>query len=224
MVFQLALTRAVTVIANEAIFGASCPLSETRSYGYIVVTSVQSTCTGIAVSGIVFYETRLRQHMKEHQSFMKFISFKGIVIVQALQEWIFSILAETKVFFPTPPHYYISYNDFSKGLPNLLLLWELTIVAVLFLWSFSFSRYHQQVRDGSPRVANPLRALASVFSRRDIGNGIVYMFKCFGAMRSDQPKNGTFATFGEKHESTPSENHESDVPKTVSGSEGERQA
>lgn len=103
MVFQIALTRVGTVVAAEAIFGSTCPLSIHRRHGYIAITTVQGISTGIAVWGVLIFEHRMRQHLKGHRSFLKLLSFKGVVLLQAVQEAVFSVLAEKSVFFPVPP-------------------------------------------------------------------------------------------------------------------------
>ena len=193
MVFQIALTRVATVVADEALFGDSCPLSKARTYGSIAITVIQSTSTGVAVSGVILFENRMREHLDVHKSFFKLLSFKGVVGLQAIQEILFSILAEKRVFFPTSP-FYISYNDFAKGLPSLILIWELTIVAVMFLRSFEFRKYKEEVRGGAPVAAGPGGALLTTFSPRDIGKGLVYGFTSIPSADTEQ------SNYGGKHE------------------------
>lgn len=120
MVFQIAIARIVTVVANEVLFAKSCPLSVYRKYGSVAILTIQSVSTSIAVFGNILFEARLRQQLGEHGTLFKLISFKGVVGFQAIQDVLFSVLAEKRLFYPTSP-YHISYNDFSKGIRTCYL-------------------------------------------------------------------------------------------------------
>lgn len=97
----------------------------------------------------------------------KLLSFKAIIGLQATQEIIFAALTATKTFFPAPP-FYISYYDFSKGLPYIIFLFEMMIVAIMFLWSFSFDKYRAEFRSGIPKKQNAAIAVLSLFWPVDI--------------------------------------------------------
>lgn len=117
----------------------------------------------------------MRRHLKAHRALFKLISFKGIIILQVIQNILFVGLAEARVFFPKPP-YHVSYNDFVVGLPNLLFMIEITIMSILFLWSFEFKRYRQQIKNGAPVAAGPMKAFFSTFYPDDIMRGLIYAF------------------------------------------------
>ena len=92
-----------------------------------------------------------------------------------VQNILFVGLAEAKVFFPKPP-YHVSYNDFTVGVPNLLFLIELGIMSIMFLWSFEFKRYRQEIRNGTPKAAGPVKAFFSTFYPDDVFRGLIYAF------------------------------------------------
>lgn len=93
--------------------------------------------------------------------------------LESTQQIVFTVLAQKKVFFPVNP-YHVSYNDFSKGLPNLILIWELTVVAVFFLWSFSFEEYIEAARLGTPVQASARRTLLQSCNTLDVFDGCAY--------------------------------------------------
>ena len=109
------------------------------------VAQTVSTC--VAVYAVITFERRMNERLKEHKSFFKLVSFKGVVILQSAQAFIFPALAKAQVFFPTPP-YHISYHDFAVGIPTFLVIWEMLAVAVMFLWSFYFESYQLAARQG----------------------------------------------------------------------------
>lgn len=98
-----------------------------------------------------------------------------MVGLSAAQQILFSVLAQYKVFFPTPP-YHVSYNDFSKRLPQFIFIWELTVVSVFFLFSFEFEPYLRAARSGSPVHASAGRALLQSYNNADIFYGLAYAF------------------------------------------------
>lgn len=101
------------------------------------------------------------------------LRFKGVVGLSATQQILFSVLGQYEVFFPKEP-FHVSYNDFTKGLPNFVFIWELTVVAIFFLSSFEFNPYMQAVRDGAPVHASAGRALLQSFNVADIWQGLAY--------------------------------------------------
>lgn len=199
-VFQIALTRVATFVASEVLFTRTCPLSKVRKYGQIVIEVIQGTSTFWAVTAVIWYEGRMREHVTQHRSLLKLVSFKGVVGMEATQDILFSVLAEKKVFFPVEP-FHVSYNDFAKGVPTLLLILELTIVAIMFLWSFEFSRYRSEILNGAPIAAGPGKALLSLFGWGDIGRGVAYMFTAPSKDEVRQSNEGAYGKYGGREES-----------------------
>ena len=121
--------------------------------------------------------------MQQHNSLFKLLSFKGIILLQAMQSILFSALAEAKVFYPSPP-FRVSYNDFAKGLPELIFIWELTAVAIMFIRSFGFKRYQKNVGTGSGTFMIALAALVQIFNPVDVIHGFVQPLK--GAEKTER--------------------------------------
>lgn len=120
----------------------------------------------------------MRFQLQHHSAMLKLVSFKAIVGLEAVQDILFSALGETGVYFPKPP-YRLSWVDFSRGIPEFLLLCEMAIVAVAFLWSFTFEPYREAVVRGENIKSSSWKALFSAFDLSDIWNSVVYMFTCF---------------------------------------------
>lgn len=135
--------------------------------------------TGVAVYGVIVFERRLHTELLEHHSLLKLISFKGVVALEATQGILFSVLANTGVYFPKPP-YYVSWADFDVGIPEFVLVWEITIVAVIFLWGYPSVPYSDIVQAGNAPVVPTWKGFLSAFYAHDIGDGVKYMFTAFG--------------------------------------------
>lgn len=175
MVFQITFTRIATILAQQLLYGLTCPLSVTRFHGTTAIQVIQSFSTSIAVTGVIMFEDRMRPQLQAHGAIFKLVSFKGVVILEAFQSFIFPVLAETGVFTPSPP-YYVAWDDFDRGFPQFILVWEMIIVAIVFLRSFSFLPYLLEVRQGVPVSATAGSALLYSFNPIDIIRGVRYSF------------------------------------------------
>lgn len=113
-----------------------------------------------------------------HRPFLKLLSFKLIVGLEAFQGILFSVLADTGIYFPKSP-YHVSWFDFTIGLPQFVLVFELTIVSIVFMWSFSFEEYRRLTIKGEPILAPTWKAFLQTFDLRDISQGTKYMFTSF---------------------------------------------
>jgi len=185
MVFQLFFTRIGTVLAAEFLYGFTCPLSTVRAHGQTVITTIQSFSTGFAVWGCILLDARFRPIMHEHLAQLKLISFKFVVLLQAVQEVIFPTLAEHRIFKPSPP-WLISWNDFAVGLPQFLLVWEMVLVAITFIWAFHFNRYRTlMLRDHEDIVSGPGKAFLDILDLTDIWQTVAYAF--FGIRSTAYP-------------------------------------
>ncbi|KAK4978561.1 hypothetical protein LTR42_001061 [Elasticomyces elasticus] len=175
MVFQITIARIATVVANEILFSRTCPLALSRDHGFIAITTVQGLSTYIAIAACIIFEHRMHPELARHKGTFKLISFKAVAGLESTQQILFTVLAQKRVFYPTDP-FHVSYDDFAKGLPNLILIWELTIVAIFFLWSFSFDEYLDIARSGAPVQASAGRALLESCNTLDILQSLAYSF------------------------------------------------
>ena len=175
MVFQIAITRVATLIASEIIAVSLCPLNPTRGYASTAIEVIQGVSTGVAVMGVVQFERQMKSKLHHHRSVLKLWGFKIAVICGAVQDALFAILAEKKVFIPPRP-FYISYNDFASGLPHVIFLYELTIDAIIFLWAFSPKPYRTFLEHKGEKTAGPFKALVEVWWPEDIVRALKWPF------------------------------------------------
>lgn len=113
-----------------------------------------------------------------HRPFLKLVSFKAIVGIDALQDILFSALAGSGTYFPKPP-YHVSWADFDKGIPAFILVWEMSVVSVIFLWSFTFEPFRKMVMEGERVQISSRKAFLAAFDVRDIWQGFKYSFTAF---------------------------------------------
>lgn len=176
--FQITLTRIATVVAQEVLYGITCPLSPVRRQGSMIIQIIQGISTTITIYGVIIFERRLKDQLHHHRAMLKLASFKLIVGVEAMQDILFSALGDSGVYFPKPP-YHVSWADFSVGIPQFILMIELAIVAFVFLWSFTFEPYRDMVYRGEKVNVSSWKAFLNVFDVWDIWKGFAYMFTCF---------------------------------------------
>lgn len=175
MAFQITIFRIGTCIATEVLWAYTCPLNPARKYGLIAISTIQGTSTGFAVWACIILERRLKAELEPHQGTMKLYSFKAVVFLQAIQQILFAVLANHGGFKPSVP-FRISYMDFATGLPNLIFAWELVLVAVFFLKTFTFKPYMDEVREGAVVHASAGAALLHSFNTADVFQGLAYAF------------------------------------------------
>jgi hypothetical protein len=109
------ITRPITTIAAEALYGSTCPLADKRYKGAEITTIFQFISTILAVIGCWRTERRYKCNPAMHQqkALAKPLVFKTVVILEAIQNLVFVSLGSHEMYFPTPP-YKLSWNDFAK--------------------------------------------------------------------------------------------------------------
>lgn len=144
------------MIVAEVIRATTCPLSGTRKYGTIVAEVISGFSTAFTIFGIILFERRMHRDLAQHRPLVKLFAFKSIVGLQFTQDILFTFLAEYRVYTPTK---YVSYMDFSVGIPNFILCWELFLFSLLFIKAFGYHPYRVKVQQGYPAQKSLRRAL-----------------------------------------------------------------
>ncbi len=103
------------------------------------------------------------------------LTSQGVVILEAIQQQIFVVLAQQQLWIPSAP-YYMSYNDFMKGLPRVIFIGELFFAAILFLWAYEYQKYGKEIRAGAPRAAGPFQAFITTWNAEDTLYATLYGF------------------------------------------------
>ena len=97
----------------------------------------------------------MQEDLKHHRALLKLFAFKSIVGLQFIQDILFTFLAEYRVYTPTE---YVSYEDFTTGIPNFILCWELFGFSLLFIKAFEYHPYRVKVQEGHPVQKSVRRA------------------------------------------------------------------
>lgn len=135
----------------------------------------------VGVTAVVQFYARMRQEgdFQSHKATQKLISFKALILVNAIQSIIFSILTG-KGYLGSPYDNYsdktVSYKDLSIGLPHLLLTIEQLVVGIWFFWSFSAQEY-RDLEKSTPYKLPIWRAALDSLNPMDILLGLVLAFK-----------------------------------------------
>jgi hypothetical protein len=140
---------------------------------------------GGAVSAVIRFERRLKNEIgPKHKSFAKLLSFKGMVIFQFFQQFIFGFL-NGQIFKPSAT---LTYDDIYYGIPNVLTCVESFIFSILFIWSFNSNEYHpDNVRTGGHKMST-WRAILDAMNLSDIVKGIILMFRLGISVGPGTPK------------------------------------
>ena len=98
----------------------------------------------------------MKDALVHHRAVFKLFAFKTIVGLQFTQDILFTFLASYRVYTPTK---YVSYMDFSVGIPNFLLCWEVFFFSLLFIKAYEYHPYRLKVQQGVPAQKSLRRAL-----------------------------------------------------------------
>ncbi|KAL7932095.1 organic solute transporter Ostalpha domain-containing protein [Trichoderma chlorosporum] len=142
MVFQYPVTKtlsAVVEIATQA-GGVYCVNSLSPKYAHIWLLLIDIFIIGGALSAVFKLYRRCRSDFKEtNRAFGKLITFKGIVLLQFLQQILFGFL-NGRLFHANNT---LTYNDIYYGIPMMLTAIEALLSSVIFHWSYSNRDYLQ---------------------------------------------------------------------------------
>lgn len=98
----------------------------------------------------------MKEDLVHHKAVFKLFAFKSIVGLQFTQDILFTFLAEYRVYTPTQ---YVSYMDFTTGIPNFILCREVFFFSLLFTKAFEYHPYRVRVQQGYPAQKSLRRAV-----------------------------------------------------------------
>ncbi|UKZ46730.1 hypothetical protein TrVGV298_000939 [Trichoderma virens] len=142
MVFQFPVTKTLSAaveIATQA-EGVYCINSLSPKYAHLWLLLIDIFIIGGALSAVFKLYRRCRSDFKRtNRAFGKLITFKGIVLLQFLQQILFGFL-NGQLFHANNT---LTYNDIYYGIPMILTALEALIFSVIFHWSYSNRDYLQ---------------------------------------------------------------------------------
>jgi hypothetical protein len=105
---------------------------------------------------------------------LKLWIFKSIVILEFVQNVVFSALASTEAYRPTQ---YVSYYDMSIGLNQFIISCECFLYAFLYIIAFEFTSYRNVLKEGRCVRGTSLSALLDIINPMDIIRGTIAAFE-----------------------------------------------
>ncbi|MCJ1230868.1 hypothetical protein MMC12_007542 [Toensbergia leucococca] len=137
-VFQLPLTRTITFTIGEAMQATQCPLSKTLKNAHVAISVTESVFIIIAITALLVFYRRMRNHLKQHHALSKLVAYKLVVFISLIQNSIFAGLAAGMILKPTRT---VSYLDITVATPAFMTCVEMCIFSFIFVWSFTAKPY-----------------------------------------------------------------------------------
>ncbi|KAH8723450.1 organic solute transporter Ostalpha-domain-containing protein [Phaeosphaeriaceae sp. PMI808] len=145
--------------------GTYCEQSNSPHFASIWLTIFEGFVVTAAIVNCVRFYSQNKEKLSQHKILLKLLTFKGIIGLNGVQTFIFSILNGKNTFKPTK---YMTYHDIYTGFPALLLICELPIFSVLLIFAFPPMIY----KNDSP-AAGPLSAIVDAFNITDLLSSFV---------------------------------------------------
>lgn len=108
-----------------------------------------------------FYKAK-KDQLAPHKVMLKFLAFKGIIGLNALQVFVIGILVGNGAI---KPNEHMTYHDIKDALPSLMLACEMPLFALLLLRAFPVGVYKAE---GCSPAAGPITAMTQAFNITDL--------------------------------------------------------
>jgi hypothetical protein len=174
MVFQIIPVTLILFPIMYIITSTICPLDSRLESAEMAMAGLNFLTATITFTAIYIYYNRTKAQLKNHRGARKLNAFQSLVGLQSLQSLVFPLCTQASSYLPTK---YVSYEDFSNGIPAFMTCWESLIFAVLFIQVFSFTPYRTAVIHQHEMPATVQRAIMDTVSQMDIVKGVIYMFQ-----------------------------------------------
>lgn len=131
---------------------------------------------------------RLRYEVRPHGAVFQIFAFKTLVFLQLLQAPIFEGFATLKIIQPTK---YVSYDDWTIGVPCFMTVCEAFIWSIIFIYPYRYTRYQLPRVDevpktrASPRQLPVPEAILHSLGVADIIMGFLFRNKMIAVWRKE---------------------------------------
>ncbi|MCJ1388815.1 hypothetical protein MMC18_001665 [Xylographa bjoerkii] len=196
-VFQIIPSRIATLVASEALYAATCPLSKKRGNALMIIQVVQAFSTTMAVVAVIRFEGTHNSRMQDRHPRLKLWTFKSIVFLEFVQNVVFSALASTETYRPTQ---YVSYYDMSIGLNQFIISCECFLYTFMYMKAFEFGSYRRAIKEGRCGSNSPLSAIQDIINPMDIIKGTL---AAFGSLKKPE----RYGTHGVSHMVAANDSH-----------------
>ena len=144
--------------------GTYCAASNKPKFAHIWLQVIKITSTVIAVIACFRFHKFKKEQLAPHKVMLKFMAFKGIIGLNALQVFIIGILVGNGAIKPSE---HMSYHDIKVVLPSLILACEMPFFSVLLFFAFPVSVYKNGAEEMAP-AAGPITAMVQAFNISDL--------------------------------------------------------
>ncbi|KAJ4350013.1 uncharacterized protein N0V89_008634 [Didymosphaeria variabile] len=142
--------------------GTYCGASNKPKFAHIWLSVIKMASTTFAVLACLRFYKMQKTQLTPHKVMLKFLAFKGIIGLNALQVFIIGILVGNGTI---KPNEHMTYHDIKTALPSLLLACEMPLFATLLFFAFPVSVYKAE---GCGPAAGPITAMAQAFNITDL--------------------------------------------------------
>ncbi|KAJ5495047.1 hypothetical protein N7539_000163 [Penicillium diatomitis] len=139
-VFQYCLIRVlmtILAVVTQAT-GRYCEESLSPAFAHVWTIVVESISVSIAMYCLIQFYVQLKEDISEHSPFLKILSVKLVIFLSFWQLIIINLLVSLGAINESKT---VATVDLKYGLPELLILIEMSIFSVLHLWAFSWKPY-----------------------------------------------------------------------------------
>lgn len=144
------------------VVGTYCGASNKPRFAHIWLQVIKIASTTFAVLACFRFYKMKKDQLAPHKVMLKFLAFKGIIGLNALQVFIIGILVGNGTIKPTE---YMTYHNIKTALPSLILACEMPLFALLLVFAFPVGVYKAE---GCSPSAGPLSAMAQAFNITDL--------------------------------------------------------
>lgn len=144
--------------------GTYCAASNKPKFAHIWLQVIKIASTVIAVLACFRFYKLKKDQLAPHKVMLKFMAFKGIIGLNALQVFIIGILVGNNTI---KPNEYMGYHDIKVALPSLILACEMPFFSLLLFFAFPVSVY-KNGSEGMAPAAGPVTAMVQAFNISDL--------------------------------------------------------
>jgi hypothetical protein len=160
MVLQYFPIAIIVWVATAISLAVGTYCSASNAHVWLQVIKITSTIFAV-LACFRFYKLKKSQ-LAPHKVMLKFLAFKGIIGLNALQVFIIGILVGNGTIKPSE---HMTYHDVKTALPSLILACEMPLFALLLIFAFPVGVYKAE---GCSPAAGPLSAMAQAFNITDL--------------------------------------------------------
>lgn len=182
---QIVIVRLIILIVGFAVAGSECKLLGKKSKAQTALSVIQALSTAVCLMSLIRTYKVLKPNIKGYGVVFKLVCLKIIVVLDTLQAFIFSMLANNGDINPTT---HLDLPDLMIGTQDFMLCCECFLSSILFIFAYSASRYSERnyaghAMEGQQRSFRKKNFCVAIFDALNISDIIMGLFYCLQAWR-----------------------------------------